>query len=103
MSYAKDKTVSRVIFCCTCLFIKCASLFYSKYVVFHKLDKTYSFAYAKLYVLQKYRPMFLHMHKYIPCTKHIVCICKIYSFANVYGFARSNDNGKTDVQPPWVY
>ena len=33
----------------TCLFIKCASLFYSKYVVFHKLSKTYSFAYAKLY------------------------------------------------------
>ena len=61
--------------------------FYSKYIVFHKLCKTYIFAYAKVYVLHKY--MFLHMQKYIPCTKHIVCVCKIYSFANVYGFARS--------------
>ena len=28
--------------------------FCSKYLVFHKLHKTYIFAYAKLYVLHKY-------------------------------------------------
>ena len=44
--------------------------FYSKYIVFHKLCKTYIFTFAKLYVLHKY--MFLHMQKYIPCTKHTV-------------------------------
>ena len=42
--------------------------FYSKYIVFPKLCKTYIFAYSKLYVLHKY--MFLHMQKYIHCTKH---------------------------------
>ena len=44
--------------------------FYSKYIVFHKLCKTYIFAYAKLYVLHKY--MFAY--------------AKVYTLYKTYGF-----------------
>ena len=68
-SYAKTKAVSVVILVVVSLHEMRVAI-YSEYMVFHKLCKTYIFAYAKLYVLHKY--MFLHMQKYIPCTKHIV-------------------------------
>ena len=67
--------------------------FYSKYIVFHELCKTYIFAYAKLYVLYKY--MFLHMQKYILCTKHIVLHMQNIQFCECIWFCtqhRSSGN-----------
>ena len=62
----------------TCLIIKCASLFFdSKYVVFHKLSKTYSFAYvnicfAKVYVFAYAKVYTVHKTYSFAYTKYIV-------------------------------
>ena len=69
-SYAESKSSISGSFSGRCLLMKCASLFIN--IVFHKLCKTYIFAYAKLYVYFLHKYMFLHMQKYIPCTKHVV-------------------------------
>ena len=64
--------------------------------------QTYIFAYAKLYVLHKY--MFLHMQKYIPCTKHIVLqMYMVLHAAGVNNVRGTKQGAEFAVAAPFYY
>ena len=68
-SYAKNKSSISGNFSGRCLFMKCSSLFIQN-IQFYKVMQNIYFLHMQNYVLRKY--MFLHVQKYLPCTKHIV-------------------------------